>query len=144
MLPRYNVVKVQRCRGLISPLSRDNIRSFVPKIDETPDPVLATLPERIAFARKESGLGCRALDRASGLAGGATTRLEKGEKLAGVTALKILKMARALGVRPEWLLTGSAPMRDDGEWILIQRTPALLELLRHPPKEVVATGTRRK
>lgn len=116
----------------------------MPKRREEVEPELVGLPERLRLAREAEGLGARELDRASGLGTGAVTRLSKGDRLSGVTAAKIIRLARALNVRPEWLLTGNPPMRDDGEWILVQASAGLLEALRQSGPDFCKSASRRK
>ncbi len=70
------------------------------------------LADRVREARLEAGLGMNELDRRIGQPhGGYTTRLEAGEKKRPDPAV-LNKIADALNVRLEWLLSGDLPKRE--------------------------------
>lgn len=71
-----------------------------------------TLAERLNQAMELSGISQGALAKASGVAQPTIWRLARGNARGST---KIVEIANALGVRTEWLSTGSGPMRDDGQ-----------------------------
>lgn len=64
--------------------------------------------ERIRHARELKGWSRNRLDAEAGLSQGVTSRLERNER-AGMGDT-IAKMAAALGVRSDWILSGTTPM----------------------------------
>ncbi len=68
-----------------------------------PLPELETLPERLKYARKRVGMTGAALAEASKIDAGQISRLESGERTAGVEAATIIRLARELGVPVGWL-----------------------------------------
>ncbi|MGR7723011.1 XRE family transcriptional regulator [Klebsiella aerogenes] len=71
-----------------------------------------TLAERLNLAMELSGMSQGALAKASGVAQPTIWRLTSGNARGST---KIVEIAKALGVRTDWLSTGSGPMRDDGQ-----------------------------
>lgn len=71
-----------------------------------------TLAERLNQAMELSGMSQGSLAKASGVAQPTIWRLTSGNARGST---KIVEIANALGVRTEWLSTGSGPMRDDGQ-----------------------------
>lgn len=69
-----------------------------------------TLASRWREAREALGQRVNAFDRAAGLTTGFSSRIENGGK-ESPRADMLLKAARAMGVRPEWLLDGEEPRR---------------------------------
>lgn len=102
----------------------------MPKRTKPIEPELAGFPERLRSAREELHLGVRELGELSKMDGARVSRYERGQKVDGVTADSVVALAKALNVRPAWLLTGEQPRRDDGAFIWVQRTPELVEALR--------------
>ncbi len=78
-----------------------------------PLPELATLPERLKYARTRAGLTGAALADKSGIDAPRISRLEKGERAQGVEAATIIMLARALDVDVGWLAAdeGTLPPR---------------------------------
>ncbi|MGR7269632.1 XRE family transcriptional regulator [Klebsiella aerogenes] len=71
-----------------------------------------TLAERLNLAMELSGMSQGALAKASGVAQPTIWRLTSGNARGST---KIVEIANALGVRTDWLSTGSGPMRNDGQ-----------------------------
>ena len=71
-----------------------------------------TLAERLNQAMELSGMSQGALAKASGVAQPTIWRLTSGNARGST---KIVEIANALGVRTEWLSTGTGPMRSDGQ-----------------------------
>lgn len=69
-----------------------------------------TLAERLNQAMELSGMSQGALAKASGVAQPTIWRLTSGNARGST---KIVEIANALGVRSEWLSTGTGPMSDD-------------------------------
>ncbi|WP_241170045.1 S24 family peptidase [Serratia marcescens] len=67
-----------------------------------------TLAERLKLARKEKGLSQKALGELIGVSQAAIQKIEVGK---AKETTKILDLANALEVRPEWLSSGSGEMR---------------------------------
>lgn len=67
-----------------------------------------TLAERLKLARKEEGLSQKALGELIGVSQAAIQKIEVGK---AKETTKILDLANALKVRPEWLSSGSGEMR---------------------------------
>lgn len=73
-------------------------------------PEVQTLSSRIDAALRWSELPGTALDKAAGVHQGRVSRLTRGERLQNIPVDTIVKLARALCVRPAWLLTGDGDM----------------------------------
>lgn len=71
-----------------------------------------TLAERLNQAMTASGMSQGALAKASGVAQPTIWRLTSGNARGST---KIVEIAKALGVRSEWLSTGAGPMKNDGQ-----------------------------
>lgn len=71
-----------------------------------------TLAERLKEARNAQGLTQKALGELIGVSQAAIQKIETGK--AGQTT-KLIDIARALKVRPEWLGSGLGAMKDDGQ-----------------------------
>lgn len=71
-----------------------------------------TLADRINAAMNAANMSQGALAKASGVAQPTIWRLTSGNAQGST---KIVEIANALGVRSEWLSTGSGPMRADGQ-----------------------------
>jgi transcriptional regulator with XRE-family HTH domain len=89
------------------------------KVAPTP-PELLTLPSRLKYARERAGMTRLALAQKAGLDPAQITRYEKAERLSGMEAATIIRLARALGAPVGWLAAdeGSLPapvFREDGE-----------------------------
>jgi len=68
-----------------------------------------TLAERIKLARTRAGLSQKKLGEAVGVSQAAIQKIEVGEAR---TSTKLIEIANALGVKPEWLSFGAEPMAD--------------------------------
>ncbi len=88
---------------------RDMAGKTKPKKSPT-SPEIEALGARILMARMERRMHKSTLENAAGIATGRVTRLEKGKRVAGITADAVIKIANALGVEPGWLLTGRGEM----------------------------------
>lgn len=71
-----------------------------------------TLADRLNRAMEIAGMSQGALAKASGVAQPTIWRLSSGNAQGST---KIVEIANALGVRTEWLSTGTGPMRHDGK-----------------------------
>lgn len=71
---------------------------------------LKTLAERLNYAMQEAGMSQGQLAKAANMAQPTIWRITSG-KARGTT--KIVDLANALGIRPEWLSDGSGQMRSD-------------------------------
>ncbi|WP_024551865.1 LexA family transcriptional regulator [Franconibacter helveticus 513] len=71
-----------------------------------------SLADRLNQAMELTGMSQGALAKASGVAQPTIWRLVNGNARGST---KIVEIAKALGVRSDWLSTGSGPMRDDGQ-----------------------------
>ncbi|WP_416380881.1 XRE family transcriptional regulator [Klebsiella michiganensis] len=71
-----------------------------------------TLAERLREARKAADMTQKALGDAVGVSQAAIQKIETGR---AAQTTKLLDIAKALRVRPEWLSSGTGAMRDDGE-----------------------------
>ena len=77
---------------------------FVPRRKTTTPPkALLTLPSRLKYARERQGLTQTALAERTGIDLGGISRLEKGERVVGIEAATIIRLAAALGVPVGWL-----------------------------------------
>lgn len=65
---------------------------------------------RLRLAREEAQLGVNELGRISETSGAVVTRIEQGDAPAPNAEIVVV-LAKALSVRPGWLLTGEEPMR---------------------------------
>jgi transcriptional regulator with XRE-family HTH domain len=68
-----------------------------------PPPELLTLPSRLKYARERAGLTGVALAQASQIDPAQISRYENAERLTGVEAATLIRLARALGVPVGWL-----------------------------------------
>jgi transcriptional regulator with XRE-family HTH domain len=90
------------------------------KPSSTP-PELLTLPGRLRYARERAGLTGAALAEKAGIAPAQISRYENSERLTGVEAATIIRLAHALGVPVGWLAAdeGHLPpipvFREDGD-----------------------------
>jgi transcriptional regulator with XRE-family HTH domain len=74
---------------------------------------VSTLAERIVIARKRKGWSQNRLNTEAGLSQGIVNRYESGERgKEGGSGDTLGKLAKALGVRVNWLMTGEDPMED--------------------------------
>lgn len=74
---------------------------------------MTTLPERIKIARERKGWTANRLGVEAGLSQGMIYRLESGERAKrGGSTDTLAKVARALGVRMQWLVDGSGSMEE--------------------------------
>lgn len=71
-----------------------------------------TLAERLREARKAASMTQKTLGDAVGVSQAAIQKIETGR---AAQTTKLLDIAKALRVRPEWLSSGTGAMRDDGE-----------------------------
>ncbi|HBQ1604023.1 TPA: helix-turn-helix transcriptional regulator [Klebsiella pneumoniae] len=71
-----------------------------------------TLAERLREARKAAGMTQKTLGDAVGVSQAAIQKIETGR---AAQTTKLLDIAKALRVRPEWLSSGTGTMRADGE-----------------------------
>lgn len=71
-----------------------------------------TLAERLREARKAANMTQKALGEAVGVSQAAIQKIETGK---ASQTTKLLEIAIALGIRPEWLSSESGPMRQDGQ-----------------------------
>jgi transcriptional regulator with XRE-family HTH domain len=97
-----------------------------------------TLADRLAYARSLSKYGGRggitALAEAAGTTKGTISRYESGERETRVEYAIVRRIADALSVRADWLLSGEAPMRPDGTLApKLGKTQSLEEVLRIYP-----------
>jgi DNA-binding Xre family transcriptional regulator len=79
------------------------------KRNPDPSPEILGIPRRITFMRKERGLGLNKLADKAGIASSVLSRLEAGETVANVSAETVFRIAGALDVSVEWLVTGRHP-----------------------------------
>lgn len=71
------------------------------------------LGDRVKSTRLRRGFGSAELDRAAGVPQGTTSRLESKQRGKwGGTATTVARVAKALGVNMEWLMTGAGPMEE--------------------------------
>lgn len=77
---------------------------MVPRKKPTPPPPeLLTLPSRLRYARERAGMTGVALAEAANIDPGQVSRYENAERLSGVEAATLIRLARALGVPVGWL-----------------------------------------
>lgn len=65
-----------------------------------------TIADRVRMAREAAGIGSRELDQLAHLTPGHTAMIEGRKGKAGLGAETALKLAKALGVPLDWLITG--------------------------------------
>jgi transcriptional regulator with XRE-family HTH domain len=82
----------------------------VPKLTTPIDADFSAFPQRLALAMKESGMTQRQAAEAAGIQSSTITRAD-GDRLGGISANQIVRLAKALSVRVGWLLVGEEPMR---------------------------------
>jgi transcriptional regulator with XRE-family HTH domain len=79
--------------------------SGVPRKKQTPTPPeLLTLPSRLRYARERAGLTGVGLAQAADVDPAQVSRYENAERLSGVEAATLIRLARALGVPVGWLV----------------------------------------
>ncbi len=71
---------------------------------------MSGLATRLRFARDDAGLSARALDAAAGITAGHTSQIEAGRRTA-VAIETVRRLAEALGVSIDWLVTGFPPRK---------------------------------
>ncbi|WP_092289530.1 MULTISPECIES: helix-turn-helix domain-containing protein [unclassified Cupriavidus] len=71
---------------------------------------MKTLAERLLHARKTRGLSQAALGELVGLSQPMIRKIEQGSETS-----KVVELAIALGVRPQWLASGAEPMSDSSQ-----------------------------
>ena len=134
MTPLGGAVKWCQLHHRFLPVTDNNIHQG-PKTSRDVDPDLKGFPARLTQAREELGISGRELRERTGTD---VSRLEGGKRLSGVSAATVIVLARALGVRVEWLLTGEGPRRADGRFVVLELTPEILKLLRNPAANLPA------
>jgi transcriptional regulator with XRE-family HTH domain len=78
--------------------------SAVPKRKVSPPPPeLLTLPSRLRYARERAGLTGAALAERAQIDPAQISRYENAERLGGIEAATLIKLAQALGVPVGWL-----------------------------------------
>jgi transcriptional regulator with XRE-family HTH domain len=77
-----------------------------------PCPEIARLPKRIKMALRSDGRGVTEIARQAGISHTTIRRWLRGEQSDGATADGLIKLSKATGVRPAWLVLGENPMRD--------------------------------
>lgn len=87
---------------------------------------LTTLPDRLKYARKRVGFSQKELAERSQVSESQLSRYESAERIEGVEAATVIRLARALGVPVGWLVA------DEGE-------PGPVPVFVEPPK-----GDRRR
>lgn len=112
----------------------------MPKRTKPLDPSLAGMPARVRQAREALGLGVRELGDLSGIKVAGVSRIERGQRIAGLSISTVLALAQALRVHVEWLMTGQGPMRTDGRFVVLELTPELLEAVRKSPAQLPAAN----
>lgn len=88
---------------------------------------LKTLPDRMAYALEKSGATQADLARAAKVSRATVSDWIKG-KIHEIKGPKLIRAARFLRVRPEWLHSGEEPMRSE---VLDDNERRLLDLFRH-------------
>lgn len=69
-----------------------------------PPEELLSLPERIRYARKRAGFSQKELAARSSVSESQLSRYESSERVEGVEAATLIRLARALGVPVGWLV----------------------------------------
>lgn len=92
----------------------------MPKAAKTAPPpkALIELPERLTYARKRAGFTKKELAERSNVNASQLSRLEAGERVEGIEAFTVMRLAQALGVPVGWLLAdeggaGPVPVFDE-------------------------------
>lgn len=86
------------------PVSRKKRAETPPAPEEMRD-----LPTRVRDCITEQETSATAIAELAGLSTPAVTRLQRGEQFEGIKAASVIRIAKALGVRPAWLLLGEEP-----------------------------------
>jgi transcriptional regulator with XRE-family HTH domain len=103
---------------MIAALSTDSIRGSIGGVATEIEaselqPELQGFARRLEYAvrtrREQRNISQNKVAVAAGVDGGNLTKYLKGEKLERIAAVTVLRLAKALDVRPEWLLTGEEP-----------------------------------
>lgn len=76
---------------------------------------VSDVSERLKQARERAGLSLNALERKAGLAHTMAARIERGATKSRISGDTFEKLAKALNVRLEWLISGVEPMENEGE-----------------------------
>lgn len=71
---------------------------------DTSPPKLRSLPLRVKYARARAGMTARALAKRSEMTPSQISRIETGDRVRGIEAATVLRLAEALGVPAGWLL----------------------------------------
>ncbi len=66
---------------------------------------MKTIGERVKWVREKRGLSCAALDEIADLSCGHTASIES-KRRENPSATTVSKLARALGVTPQWIMFG--------------------------------------
>ena len=112
-------------QGLPNPTEKPHLRlvhDAAAKRAEVRKPTLEPFPGlsiRLRAAREAIGLDRSELDERAGIANGRTGRIERGDRVGGVTADIVLKLAKALNRSVDWLLTGT----DSGSGFPLRKHP---------------------
>lgn len=95
----------------------------MPKTTAKPAPLpppeeLVTLPERLKYARKRVGFSQKELAERSKVSESQLSRYESSERVEGVEAATVIRLAKALGVPVGWLVAdegdpGPVPVFDE-------------------------------
>jgi transcriptional regulator with XRE-family HTH domain len=81
----------------------------MPKQKHTLPIQMAGAAKRLKEARKATGMSQKELEDKSGVNQGRISRIENGDRMEGISAAAFVRLARPLGVRAGWLLTGEEP-----------------------------------
>jgi len=84
----------------------DSSRAVAPEWRGFPGRLRYAVNERIA---ERPGLSQNEIAASAGVDSGNFSKYMSGDKVVGVTANTVIMLARALGVRPAWLLLGEEP-----------------------------------
>ena len=95
----------------------------MPRHKKTAPPELKTLPGRVTYARERLGMTMTELATQLDVPLSTMSRLESGERIDGIEAATLIRLARALGVPVGWLAAneGAPPATD-------------IPVFREPPK----------
>ena len=102
--------------GNSNPLLTDNTKAYKFKGMKTD-----TLADRLNLAMERTGMTQGALAKASGVAQPTIWRLSSGNAKGST---RIVDIANALGVRPDWLSSGEGNMSDEGQEPVIKEPPS--------------------
>lgn len=69
----------------------------MPRITKTLTPPMRRLPARAKQLREEVGMSQREVERGGGLPGGWVSRIERGDRLDGLAADMLVRLARGIG-----------------------------------------------